>query len=98
MYSEESNIVFYSAGDDESMKLEHRRTYHTSVSTLNIIEKTSTVLGLEALKSTKMAEDICESCINGKSSQVPHPRSDKKLKDIIELLHTDLQAQLVQRV
>lgn len=32
--SVESNLVFYSAGDDEAMHLGHRRTCHTSVSTL----------------------------------------------------------------
>lgn len=54
------------------------------------MEKTSAVLGLDELKSTKMAENICESCIVGKATQAPHRRREKKLRDVLELLHTDL--------
>ena len=88
---EETNgISMYNAGNDDGMRLAHRRTCHTSVSTLNRMQETNAVHGLESIKSTKDVNGICEACVQGKATSTPHRRREKKTKRALELMHTDL--------
>lgn len=80
-------IIFFNAGENDAMELAHRRTCHTAVGTLQEMERKKAVLGLENLKSTKSE---CTSCVDGKATKAPHPPSEKKSREVLELMHMDL--------
>lgn len=89
-----SNVLLFTAGDDDDMELAHRRTCHTSVSTLRKMASTNCVIGLDKLKSTKKVENICESCVEGKATNQPHPRREKTTTRVLQLMHTDLVGEI----
>lgn len=83
-------VTFFSAGENDAMQLAHRRTCHTSVSTLRKMERSGAVHGLEATKSTKQIGQVCEACVEGKATNNAHTRRSKSSKAPLELMHTDL--------
>lgn len=83
-------VVFFNAGDDDAMKLAHRRTCHTAVDTLKKMESTNAVVGLNVIRSTKNVGNICEACVDGKAMNKAHHRREKTSSKVLELMHTDL--------
>ena len=83
-------VVFYNAGENDCMKLAHRRTCHTSVATLKRMHDTNVVDGLDAVMSTKNVDEVCEACVEGKAASTPQRRREKSTKKPLELMHTDL--------
>lgn len=85
-----TNIAFYNAVENDAMELAHRRTFHTAVGTLREMERKGDVNGLDALKSAKKVEILCEVCVDGKAAEVPHPKHERGTQEVLALLHTDL--------
>lgn len=75
-----SAVPFFTAGEDDSMQLAHRRTCHTAVSRLRKMESVNTVHGLEATKSVKPTGKIYDACVEGKTTNQPHHRREKSAK------------------
>ena len=67
------NVAFFNAGEDDAMKLAHRRMCHTSVSMLRKMQEINAVHGLDAVKTTRNVGHICEACVDGKATNKPHP-------------------------
>ncbi len=63
---ERQNIEFSNRGEDEAMKLAHRRTCHTAVSALHKMHEASAVHGLDKVISSRNIGNICEYCVDGK--------------------------------
>lgn len=78
------DVAFFNPGKDNAMKLAHRRTCHTAVSTLRRMHDTKAVDGLEELSSTKDVDNVCEVFVDGKSSSKPHKRRDKSTTRVCE--------------
>lgn len=72
------------------MKLAHRRTCHTAVGTLKLMESKNVVHGLDALRSTKKVGSVCEECVDGKTTNNAHTRREKSTNKVLEIMHTDL--------
>lgn len=85
-----ADVAFFNAGENDAMKMAHRRTCHTAVGTLRRMQETNAVHGLDALKSTKKVDNICEACVDGKAASHPHPRKEKSTTKVLELMHTDI--------
>lgn len=81
---------FFNAGQNDGMKLMHRRACHTGVQTLNKMVSTGCANGLKQLQTQKVDYDVCNECCAGKATAVPHPRVEKQKRDILELVHTDV--------
>lgn len=81
-------IAFFNAGEDDSMELAHKRTCHTAVGTLLEMERLNAVEALDGLKSIK--KNICSSCVDGKATKSPHLAREKKSREVLQLMHTDL--------
>ncbi len=60
MSSGHSNIAFLNAGKDDAMKLAHRRTWHTPVSTFRKTQETNATYGLDKVMSSRNVNNICE--------------------------------------
>lgn len=84
------NVTFYTAGENDGMKLAHRRMCHTSVSTIKEMKRTNAVIGMENLMSTKDIGKVCESCVEGKATNQPHKKREKRTTEVLQLMHTDL--------
>lgn len=88
--SASTNIAFYSAGEDDATELAHRRTCHTCVRTLRLLELKGAVNGLHALKSAQKVDDLCGVCGNSKATEAPHLKHGKRTPKVLEVMHKDL--------
>ena len=67
-----SDIAFFNPGKDYAMKLMHRRTCHTSMSTLKRMHETKAVNELDKFSSLKDNYNVFEACVEGKATNAPH--------------------------
>ena len=72
-------IAFFNPGKDKAMKLAHRRTCHTAVTTLKKMMETKAVHGLDELSSSMNGCRICEACVEGKATNAIHKPREKIL-------------------
>ena len=69
----------------------HERLCHVNETSLRSMANENLVLGMKLPKSQEMG--ICEICIKGKQIQTPFKNSQRKSKELLEILHTDICGQ-----
>ena len=85
-----TNHAFFNPGRDDAMKLMHRRTCRTAMSTLRRMCETKAADGLEKLSSISDTGNVCEACVEGKAVSEPHRSRDKKTTQVCKPMHTDI--------
>ena len=70
----------------EPSKLWHRRLAHIHYKALPIVSKV--VTSLPELQTKH--EGVCKGCAQEKSLKKPFPRSDSKVKEILDIVHLDV--------
>lgn len=58
-------VAFINAGEDDAMEPAHHRTCHTAFDILKKMESTGDVTALDAVKSPKDIDSVCEACVDG---------------------------------
>lgn len=90
------NLGFFSASKKDTMKLVHRYICHTSVGTLERMERIGVATGLDIVTSTTKLGHTFEACVDGKATNASHPRHIKSKKRVLELMHTDVTGPIDQ--
>ena len=54
------------------------------------MEKLNAVDGLDILKSTNKVGNVCEASIDRKSTKQSHPRCEKSITKVLQVMHTEL--------
>lgn len=67
-------VAFFNPRKDDAAKLMHRRTFHTSVSTLQRMCGAKAAGGLEQLSSSKHVDSVCEAYLKVKAANMTHKR------------------------
>ena len=66
----------------------HERLGHVNETSLRSMANENLVLGMKLPKNQEMG--ICEICIKGKQAQTPFKNSQRKSKELLEIVHTDI--------
>eukprot|EP00253_Pinus_taeda_P010242 PITA_10242 len=87
-----SSVVPESGGENlvvsgEKNMLRHQRFQHIGEKGLQILHGKGMV---EGMSNSSLDFDLCENCVYGKQNQVSFPSSGKRVKHILELVHSDV--------
>ncbi|KAK9730552.1 GAG-pre-integrase domain [Popillia japonica] len=71
----------------DNTSLWHRRLGHVNYKTLYEMKQKGVVEGIEG--TLEKNGQVCESCIAGKQTRLPHKQQRPKTKRVLELIHSD---------
>ena len=77
----------------ETNQLWHRRYGHLSSKYLQLLAKKELATGLKDYDYSKSI-DLCEPCISGKHHRSQFPTSERRAKEVLELIHSDVCGKL----
>ena len=81
----ESPMALIGSTDDRDLKeLWHRRMGHLHHGALGILK--NTVIGAPELSTKK--DEVCRGCVLGKYAKATFPRSKRRAKGVLELIHS----------
>lgn len=72
----------------DNTSLWHRRLGHVNYKTLYEMKQKGVVEGIEG--TLEKNGQVCESCIAGKQTRLPHKQQRPKTKRVLELIHSDV--------
>lgn len=80
-------VEMFSEGNCERLRLGQKGLCHVNTKKIEQVIRLGAVEGLGKAKSS-----LCQECCDGKQTEVPHPRCDKRQREVLESIHSAIMA------